>query len=149
MHFRVDRSWPGLIEATLFIEMWLAARVMPLQVSLYSFPRILAIADSAKAERYAGIAPERIASIVKRITRHPWTMRKRRCLREGLLGFRYMCKAGHSPELHFSVPENIDNFDRSEAHCWVEVDGKPVLNENLAKMVPIHVYRASRTHCGQ
>lgn len=81
-------------------------------------------------DKYAAIHPNQIANWVIRSTRKPWLMRNRRCLRQGLLGTRFMRIAGYDPHLVFGVsPESLQAASIA-AHCWVELEGIPVLNDS-------------------
>jgi hypothetical protein len=55
-------------------------------------------------------------------------MRDRRCLREGLLAYRFLRSAGYSPDLVFGVdPRSLDG-PKPDAHCWIRLDGRDVFN---------------------
>jgi len=65
---------------------------------------------------------------VRWAVRSPLLMRNRRCLRSGLLGYEALRRAGYVPELHFSVDQAGATADGIKAHCWVSIDGRPVIN---------------------
>ncbi len=90
--------------------------------------------------RYEGVPAEQIIDFVKQAARRPWFMRDRRCLREGLLAFRYLSLAGHRPELHFSIAPSSLTASRPRAHCRVVLDGKTVLNPCPEPMVDLFAY---------
>lgn len=124
------------------IDLWLAARSLPWRVSGKSFEQILAMASPGEGEvDYAGLPVEYISRRVRKSVRRPWLMRDRRCLREGLLGFEFMRRSGYSPELHFAVDPASVSTDRISAHCWVCLEGKPVLGDRLGDQVTIFVHR--------
>jgi len=91
---------------------------------------------------YAGLPVEYISRRVRKAVRHPWLMRDRRCLREGLLGFEFLRRSGYSPELHFAVDPASVTSDRISAHCWVCLDGKPVVGDRQGDQVTIFVHRS-------
>lgn len=73
---------------------------------------------------YRGASPETISEAVRRRLARPRLMRRRACLREGLLLFHFLCLAGHEPELHFAVFPPEDPPRRVHAHCWVTMSGR-------------------------
>ncbi|MEL6920621.1 MAG: lasso peptide biosynthesis B2 protein [Pseudomonadota bacterium] len=105
------------------------ARFLPAYVAKRNLQSILRYLDVEHEQRFDGIEPARIRAWVLRATRKPWLMRNRRCLRQGLLGTRFMLKAGHKPDLVFGVDPASLKAPSIEAHCWVELGGEPVLND--------------------
>ena len=124
----------------LRMELWAHARLLPLLLMGRDLSSALRLADSGTLFRYEGLDPRYISNAVMRATRRPWLMRHRRCFRQGVLAYKYLKSAGFRPELHFSVATDGDNNDLISAHCWVELDGVAVVNENLDDMIPIHVH---------
>lgn len=121
--------------------MWWHARMLPAIVGRRDLQAVLRYADVRPDPRFAGIPAEAIAGWVIAATRKPWLMRKRRCLRQGLLGMRFMRLAGHDPELHFGIERQSLARPAVAAHCWVVLSGRPVLNDILEDMEPLHVWR--------
>ncbi|MDA4846201.1 lasso peptide biosynthesis B2 protein [Hoeflea poritis] len=124
------------------IELWLTARLLPLLIAGRDLEGALRLADGTESRRYDGLAADAIAHAVLRVTRRPWLMRDRRCFRQGILGYRFLKMAGYSPQLHFAIDEKSLNEPVIDAHCWVVLDGKPVLNDIMDGMFPIHVHPA-------
>jgi hypothetical protein len=62
-------------------------------------------------------------------------MRARRCLREGLLGFRFLRLAGFYPVLHFGVEPESVAAEHLRAHCWITLADSCVLNPPSETMV--------------
>ena len=91
---------------------------------------------------FAGLTEKYISRRVRKSVRHPWLMRDRRCLREVLLGFEFLHRSGYSPELHFAVDPASVSSDRISAHCWVCLDGKPVVGDRQGDQVTIFVHRS-------
>jgi len=81
-----------------------------------------------------------IVRAVKRSTKGPWFMRRRRCLREGLLAYRFLGLAGHAPTIHFAVDRTSLDEDVASGHCWVTVDGRTVINPPSPGMVEVVAY---------
>ena len=121
------------------------ARLLPFAVAFRDLSQILRLGDVKRFSLYEGTAPETIACAIHRATRKPWLMRNRRCLRQGLIGYRFLRKAGHEPELHFGVDVGSVERDKIDAHCWVVLDSKPVVNDILEGMVTIHVHAVTST----
>jgi len=131
---------PRLARLLLKTEIWVTARLLPFAVAFGNLSQILRLGDVKSSGLYEGAAPETIAHATQQATRKPWLMRNRRCLRQGLIGYRFLRKAGHEPELHFGIDVGSVERDRINAHCWVVLDGKPVVNDILEGMFTIHVH---------
>ena len=123
-------------------ELWLTARLLPLVVAGRDLEGALRLADGGGAARYEGLSAELISGAVIKVTRRPWLMRSRRCFRQGLLGYRFLRMAGYSPELHFAIDRRSLDAPTIDAHCWVVLDGEPVINDIMDGMFPIHVHKA-------
>ena len=124
------------------LDLWLSARSLPWRVAGKSFEQVLATASTNGRVDYAGLPVDYVARRVRKSVRRPWLMRDRRCLREGLLGFKFLSSSGHSPELHFAVDPASVSTERISAHCWVCIDGKPVVGDRLGDQVTIFIHRA-------
>lgn len=120
---------------------WWHARILPVIVGNRDLQSVLRYTDVPPDPAFAGLPAEAIAEWVMTATRRPWLMRNRRCLRQGLLGMRFMRLAGHDPELHFGIDRRSLAGPSVAAHCWIVLAGKPVLNDILADMEPLHVWR--------
>lgn len=125
------------------LALWWHARLLPLRVRGRPLDAVIALAHSRGSGGYAALDVPYIVKRVRRTVRRPWLMRDRRCLREGLLAFRFLSAAGHSPELHFGVDRDSIAGPRLKAHCWVVLRGETVLSAAGPAMIPILVHRAS------
>ena len=67
-------------------------------------------------------------------------MKDRQCLREGLLGFRFLSRAGFTPELRFAVDRGTVETDHITAHCWVSVDETAVISNTEPDMVTVYIH---------
>lgn len=124
------------------IALWCQARSMPLRVTpSRPLAWVLSFVDRAPSETYADLPAEYILKHVARVTRRPYFMRERRCLRQGLLAFRFMKAAGHDVELHFGIDRT--HLQNIRAHCWIVHDGRVVLNPPDADTQPILVHRGA------
>ena len=125
------------------LDLWLSARSLPWRLAGKSFEEILAMAPPSGRVDYAGLPLDYVSRRVRKTVRRPLMMRDRRCLREGLLGFDFLRRSGYSPELHFAVDPASVAKDRISAHCWVCVDGKPVVGDRQGDQVTIFVHGAA------
>ncbi|TIS71759.1 MAG: hypothetical protein E5W99_27790, partial [Mesorhizobium sp.] len=69
----------------------------PVLVARRDFESVLKLAPLQLPTPYRGLPCSYVVGRVNRTVRHPWVMRDRRCLREGLLGFRFLRMAGFNP----------------------------------------------------
>ena len=122
------------------LELWLAARLLPFRVHNRPFAEVLALAPVEGPTPYAGLPLPYITRRVRRVVRHPWLMKDRQCLREGLLGFRFLSRAGFTPELRFAVDRGTVETDHITAHCWVSVDETPVISDTEPEMVTVYIH---------
>ncbi|MCL4766616.1 MAG: lasso peptide biosynthesis B2 protein [Hyphomicrobiaceae bacterium] len=127
------------------LALWCWARLVPALAWKRNLNSLLALAaDPGSASPYRGLAPDYTARRVKRAVRRPWLMRDRPCLREGVLAMRFLRLAGYRPELHFAVDRTSVVREVLSAHCWVVLDGRPLLNAPTASMVEVLVYSGDR-----
>jgi len=117
---------------------WLEARLLPLRLTGQSFEGALNLAEADPSG--PSLPADTIAEMIRRITRQPILMRKRRCMRSGLLGYKHLRRAGLSPRLHFAIAPSSLSEPATRAHCWVTLDGEAVINEPDPEMVEIHVH---------
>ena len=119
------------------------ARLLPLRLRRdLPFERMLALATPPAGTPWRGLDAAGIAAQVNRAVRHPILMRDRRCLREGVLCFRFLRAAGFDPRLHFGVdPASVaaGGGRRLAAHCWVTLDGTTLAGDLGVPMVALHV----------
>ncbi|TPJ16750.1 lasso peptide biosynthesis B2 protein [Mesorhizobium sp. B2-7-3] len=132
-----------LLRALFRCHLWASARLMPILIANRSFEDVLKWAPLASPAPYRGLPAPYIVARVNRAVRHPWLMRDRRCLREGLLGHRFLRLAGFDPQLRFGVDPKSLQASRLSAHCWVCLNGKPVVSDSLPGMVEIYRHPAT------
>jgi hypothetical protein len=126
-------------------SVWIAARLLPACVGSSDLDRLLSLATPRPgASGYPTLSAAEIAAAIKRAARRPWVMRDRRCLREGLLAFRYLSLAGHRPLLHFAVEPGSLSESRLSAHCWITVDGQVLMNPPTSTMMPLFAWDGAR-----
>ena len=139
----------GPLKRAMFrLHLWVAARVLPLRVRHRSFDAVLGLAPLRTPTPYFGMPADYVARSVKRAARRPWLMRDRRCLREGLLGMRFLRYAGYQPELRFGLDPASVKTDRLAAHCWVLLDGKPVISDSQPGMIVIYRHGPTASMAG-
>jgi hypothetical protein len=118
-------------------ELWIRARLLPLQIRGQNLSAILKSAEPATTAAYSGLEVAYIVRRVRKAVRRPIQMRDRRCLREGLLAYRFLRQAGHPAELVFGVDKRRIHGPDPTAHCWVRLDGAAILNPPEPDMTTI------------
>lgn len=127
-------------------SLWISARLMPVFAKSAPIGKLLRMATPAgERPAYTALGADAIVDSVKRVTRRPWRMRGRRCLREGLLAFRFLSLAGHRPLLHFAVEKDTLHDDRLKAHCWISVGDEVVMNPPSPTMLELFTYDGSQS----
>ena len=123
------------------LNLWIAARLMPVFVKRRDLGAILA--DATPQLQHQGslkIGPGSIVESVKSAVSRPWRMKGRRCLREGLLGFYYLKLAGKHPLLRFGLLKGTLATSKPRAHCWIVLDNEIILNPPEGPMVHLFDY---------
>jgi transglutaminase superfamily protein len=117
-------AWPDpgrfATRLALRVHVALLALIVPPLATLLPLRKLLDLVTPKRSiAAYRNLSPSEFAAAATRRLRHPWVMRRRRCLREGLIVFHLLRLAGVPAALHFAVYR----FDqhRSLAHCWVVV----------------------------
>jgi hypothetical protein len=106
-------------------HVWLVATAAPVLVRMFSLRRLLGLLTPASGLRpYAHVPPERISEMVRRRLERPRNMRRRACLREGLVLFHFLRLAGLPAELHVGIYPPSSDPRRLHGHCWVTVGGQ-------------------------
>ena len=127
------------------LHLWFAARWLPVGAKRRSIDRLLQRAMPPPDHTpYRGLSPDQILSAVREATARPRRMRARRCLREGLLGFRFLRMAGFAPVLHFGLDPASAEKERLHAHCWLTLDDACVLNPPTDAMVVLFSWDGER-----
>jgi transglutaminase superfamily protein len=127
-------------------SLWISARLMPVFAKSAPIGELLRMATpNGESPAYAALDAGEIVASVKRVTRRPWRMRGRRCLREGLLAFRFLSLAGHRPLLHFAVEKETLRTDRPRAHCWISVGDEVLMNPPSPTMLELFAYDGSES----
>jgi hypothetical protein len=112
--------------AVLRAHVWLLAFAVPVLVRVLPLRAVLWVMAPPRWWRpYRGVPPEAIAATVRRRLARPRQMKRRACLREGLLVFHFLCLAGHEPVIRFAVFPPQPAPRAVHAHCWVTLDGRP------------------------
>jgi len=112
-------------EFILRAHVWLVATLVPLLVKLLPLRALLRLlTPPGRFRPYAGVSQERMVELVARRLRRPRHMRRRACLRRGLVLFQFLRLAGVPALLHISVFSPGAEADRMKAHCWVSVEGR-------------------------
>jgi hypothetical protein len=135
-------------------DAWLLARIFVWSLVLPIAKRTIPLPQLVRLMRPRGRTaqrdPEREAAIGSLTS---WVFRTRppsardNCLERGLVAYRYLSRAGASPELVVGVAKEVH---RLQGHVWVTVDGRPVHDSpsTLAPFEPIFVVRSDGTLIG-
>ena len=108
-------------------HVWALATVVPLMVRLVALPRLLRwLTPPAELCPYRRFPVDRIVTVVRRRLANPRNMRRRACLREGLVLFHFLRLSERPAELHFGIYPTPDKIGRMHAHCWVTLGGDSV-----------------------
>lgn len=106
--------------------------------------RLLAVfTPDGPCRLYAGLDADEVVRVVQRRLRRPWRMRRRPCLRLGLMLFHFLRLAGVPAVLHFCVYKETlgkESSGREQAHCWVTVAGRCVASPPEDEHVVILVH---------
>ncbi len=123
-------------------HVWLAAVATVLLVKALPLRWVLRLLSPPRWLRpYRGVSAETMVEVVRRRLARPRHMRRRACLREGLLLFHFLCLAAREPEVHFSVFEPPAGSERLDAHCWVSLDGRTLSSPPSGSSVEMMRYR--------
>jgi hypothetical protein len=108
-------------------HVWASAFFVPLCVRLLPLTLVIRLyTPPAWLRPYCGLNAEQIHEVVRSRLRRPHLMRRRACLREGLLLHHFLLLAGRAPKLHFAVLASGQEEGRLHGHCWITVEGTPV-----------------------
>jgi hypothetical protein len=130
-----------LSETILRWHVWLLATLMPLLVKLVSLRRLIRLLDPpARLRPFAGTDAARIVALVDLRLASPHHMRRRACLRKGLVLFHCLRLAGLPGVLHFSVNPRDPVYDRMQAHCWVTLGGRLLTDPAVEGAVEMLTY---------
>jgi len=109
----------------LRLHVWLVAFFMPLLVRLIPLGALLRLLTPPKRLcPYRGLQASEIVRAVSRRLAEPVNMRRRACLRRGLVLFHFLRLAALPATIHFAVYPPGDPAGRMHGHCWVTLDGK-------------------------
>ncbi len=117
----------GMKKCMLQVHVWLLATSIPLLVKFVPLKRLAKLlTPPGRLTPYRGVPAELIAETVHRRLKTPRNMKRRSCLREGLVLFHLLKLAGIPAVMHFCVYQQQDNSPRMHAHCWVTVDDSAI-----------------------
>lgn len=123
----------------LRLHIRLYSLLVPLIVRL-PFKLMLAVNDPPSwLKPYTGLAVSLIQSAVHRCLQNPRMMRRRKCLRHGLVLHHFLKLAGYNPQLHFGVYPAPDSRGKLHGHCWVCLGGQPVSPPPSDDLATVHV----------
>ena len=128
--------------SSLYPSIWISARLLPLRFPKDSHLQSIveSLGRTTRVKGFDNVSVETVTDAVLRATKHPWLMRDRRCLRQGILAFRYLKAAGHEPLIHFGIEPDSLKDKKVRAHCWVTVKGRAVMSDRLPGMKTIFTF---------
>lgn len=126
------------------LELQVHRLLLPLRIRRADMAEILARVEPGSAVPYAGLDSAYILRRVRKALKRPVLMANRPCLREGLLAYRFLRKAGYRPDLVFGVVPDTLHDTKPIAHCWVRLDGKDVFNPPDRAMTVVLEHPAAR-----
>ena len=107
-------------------HVWLVATFIPLLTRLLPLGRLLRLlTPSGRFTPYRNVQPERLIRIIRNRLNNPRNMRRRACLREGLMLFYFLKLAGAPAVIHIGL-HPPDERPRLHGHCWVSLNGQAV-----------------------
>jgi hypothetical protein len=114
-------------DSMLRAHIWLVATLFPLLERLFPLRGLLWLVERPTGwTPYRGVAAERIIALIDHRLRNPRHMRRRRCLRQGMMLFHFLRLAGVPTIMHFGVLGPATSGQRLHAHCWVNIAGRDV-----------------------
>jgi hypothetical protein len=134
-------------EHILRAHIWAGATVLPLLVKLLPLSALLALLTPPAGLRpYREVPQERIASMVNRRLRRPRNMKRRACLRRGLMLYHFLRLADLPAVLHFGVLPPSRDPQRLHGHCWVSVNGQNLAEEGGQPLAKLADFGQDRRH---
>lgn len=121
-----------------FFEIWSATITLPFWLYKKDFEATLKYFDVKNDVKFSNIDQVLICKCVGLTTRKPWLMRDRRCLRQSLLAMKFLRKANLAPTINFGVDINSMSSPSLSAHCWVEINNHPVMNDIMEDMIVVY-----------
>lgn len=104
-------------------HVWTVATFLPLVVKALPLRRVLRLMTPSEGRTpYRGLSTEQITGAVQYRLRSPRNMKRRACLRQGLLTYHFLRLAGWPAAAHFAVFPKPDEQGRMHAHCWVTLN---------------------------
>ena len=120
---------------TICVRLW--ALKIPYLAKTDKLDILISKCEPNNTNPFLGIPASRIRRRVRQATRRPYFMRQRRCLRDGLLLYRFLTLAGYHPTIHFGIDRTSIQNEIMSAHCWVKCDDEIFLppDENTIEIV--------------
>jgi hypothetical protein len=116
-------TWFLQLHVRLFaLSLLLLARIFPLT----RLARL--VTPPARIQWYRRLDVEIILAVVQAVLRNPRYMKRRACIRFGLTLYHFLRLSGREAVVHFSVAAPSVNPNRLHAHCWVSLNGEPVVD---------------------
>ncbi len=111
----------------LRLHVGLLATMVPLLVRVAPLSRLIRLlTPPAWLRPYRNADECQIVAAVRRRLASPKNMRRRACLREGLVLYHFLRLAGEPAAIHVGVYPPSSDPGRMHAHCWVTLNGRAV-----------------------
>jgi hypothetical protein len=108
-------------------HVWIVATLIPLLVKFIPLTALLhLLTPKRKSPVYRCVPIEQITQVVGRRLSNPIHMRRRACLREGIVLFHFLRLVGYDAVMRFAVYPPSDDESPMHAHCWVTVGEKDI-----------------------
>jgi hypothetical protein len=101
-------------------HLWLLGAALPLLVRWVPLARLLRLLTPTGAP-YRRLDAEAVAAAALRRADSMMWMRRRACLRQGLLLYHFLRLCGVDAKIRFSIYPSMGDDVRMHAHCWVTV----------------------------
>ena len=111
-------------------RLWLLCRiiglatVLPLLVRAFSLPRLVRLLDAGSVpEPEEPVDPEPTIRLTQAVLRRNFAMFRSNCMKQSLLLFHFLGKAGYPTHIRFGIKLVDGEID---GHCWLEHNGQPI-----------------------
>ena len=133
--------WRLFVRAKFIMVVWIHARFLCLRLpKRMPFSAMIDLLDHVYIKPPDHFTTEQIATLIQRVTRRPWLMRDRRCLRQGFLAYWCFRSGGYQPVIHFDIDTHSLKTSKVSAHCWVTINDIPVMSHRLPNMRTLFVF---------
>ena len=132
-----------MVRTVLKIHVRLVAVAIPLLDRLLPLKHLLALmTPRLRIGAYAPVPVEEIDACIREAVANPRHMKRRACIRRGLLLLHFLRLSGREAVATISVGPDPSRPGKLLAHCWVSLEGRCVADPPAPDMKPILHYPA-------